>query len=97
LHAALLLSGETWNAYMESRRKVAEERCGILLKALLCVVEENAAETAGRTPDSKDEERTVKSSTERRTRIDARKGRKEGTRNTSEGTGRWGARSACRS
>jgi hypothetical protein len=44
----------------------------MLLKALLCVVEENA-KTAGRTRTK--EERTVKSIIEVRTRIDARKGR----------------------
>jgi hypothetical protein len=58
--------------YMESRRIVAEKRCGMLLKALLCVVEENA-KTAGRTRTK--EERIVKSITEVRTRIDAGKGR----------------------
>jgi membrane protein implicated in regulation of membrane protease activity len=47
----------------------------MLLKTLLCVVEEKAAETAGRT-SIKDEDWTVKSITEVRTRIDADKGRK---------------------
>lgn len=59
---------------MESRRKVAEERCGMLVKALLCVVEgiATAAENAGRI---KAEERIVTSITELMTRIDAGKGR----------------------
>lgn len=81
---------------MESCRKVAEERCGMLLKALLCVDEAKAAETAGRTPDMRDEERTVKSITEVRTRIDARKEeRKKGRyKKHSARTGRRGWRSA---
>jgi hypothetical protein len=72
---------------MESRRKVAEKRCGMLLKALRCVVEENA-ETAGRINE---EERIVKSITEVMTRIDAKEERKVQETLLGE-TGRWGSR-----
>jgi hypothetical protein len=57
----------------------------MLLKALLCVVEENAtpAENAGRLK--------AEEIAEVMRRIDAGKGRKEGTRNDLEGQERWGS------
>jgi hypothetical protein len=55
----------------------------MLLKALLCVVEEKA-ETAGRIND---EERIVKSITEVMTRIDAKEGRTVGGKTLKESEG----------
>jgi hypothetical protein len=75
----------TGQTYMESCRIVAEKRCGMLVKALLCVVEENA-EIVGRIND---EERIVKSITEVMTRIDA-KGERKVQETLLKGTGRWG-------